>query len=194
MSLFAKLKRRKVFRVGIAYAVAAWVLLQVLDVVGEILELPAWGGGLILVLLVIGFFLALVFAWAYELTPEGVKRDSEVDHSRPAALQTGRRLNRLIIATLILALTLFAADKIEHTDRRRIELCYLAIGDQDKALAAIETRAAHGHNAQWWFMHKVPRYELLWGEPRFEAVLQKIRDDLVNQRANLARMETAYIP
>jgi hypothetical protein len=84
---------------------------------------------------------------------------------------------------------------VEHADRRVIEACYLAIGDQDKALAAIETRAAHGHNAQWWFMRKQPLYEPLWGDPRFEAVLQKIQDDLVIQRANLARTETAaYIP
>ena len=58
MSFFEELKRRNVFRVGAAYAVAAWVLLQVLDVVGEILELPQWGGKLILAVLAVGFVLA----------------------------------------------------------------------------------------------------------------------------------------
>jgi len=111
MSFFEELKRRNVFRVGAAYAVAAWVLLQVLDVVGEILELPQWGGKLILAALVIGFVLALIFAWAYELTPEGVKRESEVDRSRSIRTQTGQRLNRAILVTLALAVALFAVDK-----------------------------------------------------------------------------------
>jgi IS30 family transposase len=66
VALFQELKRRNVFRVGIAYAVGAWVLLQVLDVVGEILDLPAWGGKLILAILVVGFFIALIVAWAFE--------------------------------------------------------------------------------------------------------------------------------
>ena len=69
MSLFEELKRRNVVRVGIAYAVSAWVLLQMVDIIGEILELPAWGGKMILAALVIGFFVALIFAWVFELTP-----------------------------------------------------------------------------------------------------------------------------
>lgn len=85
MSLFRELKRRNVFRVGIAYAVAAWIILQLTDVVGETLELPPWGGKLILVLLAVGFVLALFFAWAFELTPEGLKRDHEVDRSQSIA-------------------------------------------------------------------------------------------------------------
>jgi TolB-like protein/Tfp pilus assembly protein PilF len=111
MSFFRELKRRNVFRVGIAYGVAAWVLLQVFDVIGEILELPAWGGKMILAMLVIGFFVALVLAWAYELTPEGVKRESEVDRDRPLAAHSGRRLNGLIMALLILAVSYLLFDK-----------------------------------------------------------------------------------
>jgi len=112
MSLFAELKRRNVFRVGAAYAVVAWVVLQVLDVVGEILELPAWGGKLILVVLVIGFLLALVFAWAYELTPEGVKREKDVDRSQSITTQTGRKLDRVIIGVLALAVIYLLVDKL----------------------------------------------------------------------------------
>jgi TolB-like protein/Flp pilus assembly protein TadD len=111
MSFFAELKRRNVFRVGFAYAVAAWVLLQMFDVIGEILELPAWGGKLILAMLVIGFFIALIVAWAYELTPEGVKRESEVDRSQSATTQTGRKLNGLIMALLVLAVAYLLFDK-----------------------------------------------------------------------------------
>jgi TolB-like protein len=112
MSFFEELKRRNVFRVGVAYAVGAWGLLQVFDVIGEILELPAWGGKMILAMLIIGFFLALIFAWAYELTPEGLKLESEVDRSKSIAPQTGRRLNRFIIAALAVVIVLMAVERI----------------------------------------------------------------------------------
>jgi len=111
MSFWDELRRRNVFRVGIAYAVASWVLLQILDVIGEILELPAWGGKLLLTIIIAGFFVTLFVSWAYELTPDGVKRESEVDRSQSITPQTGRRLDRLIIVLLLLALGYFVVDK-----------------------------------------------------------------------------------
>ena len=116
VTLIQELKRRNVFRVGIAYAVGAWVLLQVLDVVGEILDLPAWGGKLILAILVVGFFIALVVAWAFELTPEGVKRESEVDRRQSVTPQTGRKIDRAIIGLLVIAVIILLWDKF-LTDR-----------------------------------------------------------------------------
>jgi TolB-like protein len=112
VSFWIELKRRNVFRVGAAYAVGAWFVLQLLDVVGEILELPAWAGKLVLVLVVLGFFLSLFFAWAFELTPEGIKRDHEIDRSRAIAPATGRRLDRIIIALLALAVALLLFDEL----------------------------------------------------------------------------------
>ena len=111
MSFFEELKRRNVVRVGIAYAVSAWVLLQMFDVVGEILELPAWGGKMILAALVIGFFLALILAWVFELTPEGLKKETEIDRSQSVTHSTGRKLNFVIMALMAVALTWFAWDK-----------------------------------------------------------------------------------
>ncbi|MEJ2534913.1 MAG: hypothetical protein P8008_05470 [Gammaproteobacteria bacterium] len=105
------MKRRNVFRVGIAYAVAAWVLLQLTDVVGEILELPPWGGKLSLLVLGIGFFIALILAWAYELTPDGVKRESEVQADASITRQTGRKLNTLIIGLMAVAIAYLLVDK-----------------------------------------------------------------------------------
>jgi TolB-like protein/Tfp pilus assembly protein PilF len=107
MSFFEELKRRNVVRVGIAYAVAAWIILQLTDVVGEIMELPAWGGKLILLMLAVGFLLALILAWAFELTPEGIKRESDVDRDDSIAPKTGRKLDRAIIGLLVLALGYF---------------------------------------------------------------------------------------
>ena len=117
MSFITELKRRNVFRVGVAYAVAAWVLLQVFDVIGEILELPSWGGKLILTILVLGFFVALIVAWVYELTPEGVKRESEVDRSISIAASTGQKLNIAIIVLMTLAISYLIFDKFYLSPR-----------------------------------------------------------------------------
>ncbi len=111
MSFFEELKRRNVVRVGIAYAVAAWVLLQLTDVVGEILVLPEWGGKLILLVVVVGFIPALILAWAFEWTPEGVKRESEVDRSQSASRQTGKKLNAIILVLMAVALAYLLFDK-----------------------------------------------------------------------------------
>lgn len=76
-TVFEELKRRKVFRVLVAYVVAAWLLLQVAEVLSSILSLPEWAPKLVFFLLIIGFVPALILAWAYELTPAGIRRDSE---------------------------------------------------------------------------------------------------------------------
>jgi len=107
MSLFQELKRRNVFRVGAAYAVAAWIILQITDVVGEIMELPPWGGKLILLIVLAGFPLSLLLAWAFELTPEGVRRESEVERQASMTGQTGKRLDQVIIVLLVIALGYF---------------------------------------------------------------------------------------
>jgi hypothetical protein len=92
--LFEELKRRNVVRVGIAYLVAAWLVLQVIDVVLENLPVPPWVMQVILLLTALGFPLAIVFAWAFELTPEGLKRERDVDRSESITPQTGRKLDR----------------------------------------------------------------------------------------------------
>ena len=77
MSFFNELKRRNVFRVGIAYAVATWVLIQIADILLDNFGAPPWVMKSLVLVLAIGFFVALFFAWAFEMTPEGVKRESE---------------------------------------------------------------------------------------------------------------------
>jgi len=116
MSLFNELKRRNVFRVGAAYVVCAWVIAQVADLVLDHIEAPDWVMQAIMLLLVIGLPLALVFAWAYELTPEGIKRETEVDRAESITHITGRKLDFAIIGLLALAVVYFAVDKfvLEH--------------------------------------------------------------------------------
>ena len=79
--LFEELKRRNVLRVAFAYIVAAWLLLQVADVVINNIEAPDWVFRAILLLVLLGFPFALIFAWAFELTPEGLKKEKDVDRS-----------------------------------------------------------------------------------------------------------------
>ena len=115
MSIFQELRRRNVFRIGIAYAVLSWVMLQVTDVVVPILELPDWVARLVLFLLVIGFPFALFFAWAFELTPEGLKREKDVDRSESITGQTGRKLDRVIIGILVVAVALLLLERFWGT-------------------------------------------------------------------------------
>ncbi len=115
MSLFVELKRRNVFRVGAAYVVVSWLLLQVFDVIAPILELPPWAPKLLLLLIAIGFIPALVFAWAFELTPEGVKLEKDVDRSVSVSRQTGRKLDRVIIGVLVAVIFMMVAERLWFT-------------------------------------------------------------------------------
>jgi TolB-like protein len=109
--LFEELKRRNVVRVGIAYVVAAWLLLQVADLVLDNVAAPDWVMQVFLLAVAIGFPIALIFAWAFEATPEGIKREKDVDRSKSITPQTGRRLDRAIIVILIAAVALLLTDK-----------------------------------------------------------------------------------
>jgi TolB-like protein len=114
MSFFRELHRRNVTRVAIAYAAAAWVLLQVAGVVTPILGLPEWAPRLVFVLLATGFVPALVFAWAYEITPLGLKKEKDVNRDESITHVTGRKLDFVIIGVLALAVTLLLADRFSR--------------------------------------------------------------------------------
>lgn len=118
MSLFNELKRRNVFRVGLAYIVVAWLVAQVLQMVFESFGSPDWVMKTVLVLLATGLPLALFFAWAFEMTPEGIKREHEVDRSQSITSHTGRKLNRTIFVVMALALVYFAYDKFVVSEGR----------------------------------------------------------------------------
>ena len=111
MSIFAELKRRNVIRVAVAYTVIGWVLAQVAEFAFENFGAPDWVLKSVVVVLLLGMPLALIFAWAYEMTPEGIKREKEVDRSQSITRQTGHKLDRVIIAVLLVALAWFAWDK-----------------------------------------------------------------------------------
>ena len=111
MSFIKELKRRNVIRVAIAYGIAAWLLIEITATTFPILKLPDWSVTLVTVLVLIGFPLALIFAWAFELTPEGLKKEKDVDRSESITHITGRKLDFAIISALVLALVYFAYDE-----------------------------------------------------------------------------------
>jgi TolB-like protein/Tfp pilus assembly protein PilF len=111
VQFFEELKRRNVFRVGIAYVVAAWLVIQVVETI-----LPAFGFGdevvrAVVIVLAVGFPIVLVFSWIFELTPEGLKLEKDVDRSRSIPHHTAKKLDRAIIVVLALGLGYFAIDK-----------------------------------------------------------------------------------
>ena len=111
MSFFSELQRRNVVRVGIAYTVIAWVIAQVAEFAFESFGAPDWTIKSVVVLLLIGLPVVLIFAWVYEMTPEGLKKEKDVDRSTSITTQTGRRVDRVIIGALVIAVAFFAADK-----------------------------------------------------------------------------------
>jgi hypothetical protein len=91
MSLYEELKRRNVVKAAVLYVVASWLILQVADILFAALELPSTWVRLVLAILILGFPLALIFSWVYEVTPEGLKREKDVDRSQSIASDTGRK-------------------------------------------------------------------------------------------------------
>lgn len=107
MSLFKELKRRNVFKVAIAYAITTWILLQLAEAFGDYLALPEWAPELILLVLVVGFVPALILAWAFELTPSGIRLQKHVPANESITRKTGRKLDYAIIVSLGLSLGYF---------------------------------------------------------------------------------------
>lgn len=104
-------KRRNIFRVAMAYLVITWLVLQVADTAAPLLGLPEWVNSLILFILALLFIPTLIFAWAFELTPEGIKSQAEVDREQSITGETGKKLNYVTIGALALVLVVVASDR-----------------------------------------------------------------------------------
>jgi len=102
-SFIQELKRRNVFRVAAIYVVVSWLLIQIGDVMFPALLLPDWTTTMLVAFLLLGFPVAIIFAWAYEITPDGVLRTQDVPEEKSIASDTGQKINRLIIVVLAIA-------------------------------------------------------------------------------------------
>src|SRR5712671_6525177 len=133
-NFFSELKRRNVLRMAGLYLVGAWLVVQVAGTVLPMFGAPEWLPRTIVVLLAIGFVPAVIFSWVFELTPEGLKRDEDVAPEQSTTPQTGRRMDRMIIVVLVLALGYFAFDKFVLTPRRGAALVSSASPNESKSV------------------------------------------------------------
>jgi TolB-like protein len=152
MQLFEELKRRNVFRVGAAYAVVAWLVLQIGDLVLENISAPPWVMQVLLLVVAVGLPLALLLAWAFELTPGGLKLDAEVDRSKSIATQTGKRLDRVIIGVLLVIVAVMAVERIWFAnDDAAQETVVAAEPVTDKSIAVLPFVDLSEAQDQGWF-------------------------------------------
>jgi adenylate cyclase len=121
MSLFNELKKRNVLRVTIAYLAASWLLIQIVETLFPVFGLPDERVRLFVILLSIGFPITVLFSWLYELTPDGLKLEKDVDRSRMLDHHAGKKLDRVIIVVLTLALGYFTVDKFVLDPARDVE-------------------------------------------------------------------------
>lgn len=120
--VFAELKRRNVIRMAGLYLVGAWLIVQVLETVLPTFDVPVWVLRATIILLAIGFLPAMVFAWIFELTPQGLKRDEDVPFDQSSAPVTARRMDRMLLAVSVLAIAYFAFDKFVLAPQREAAL------------------------------------------------------------------------
>lgn len=119
MPVWEELKRRNVFKVGVAYAIVAWLLAQVTSVVFPALQLPPWSVTFVIAVLIVGFPVALVLAWAYELTPAGIRKTRQVPLEESVTRGTGQKLSYLVMGLLVLAVAFLAVDNYILDDAAR---------------------------------------------------------------------------
>src|SRR5262245_5474230 len=133
-NFFSELKRRNVIRAAGLYLVGAWLTVQVAGTVLPMFGAPEWLPRTIVILLVIGFVLAVIFSWVFELTPQGLKREEEVAPGQSITPKTGRQMDRIIIVVLVLALGYFAFDKFVLTPKREAALVATASPNESKSV------------------------------------------------------------
>ncbi len=112
MKLFEELKRRNVFRVAGVYAVVGWLLIQIAVAVLPTFEAPSWVAKVFIAMILGGFPIAMILAWAFEMTPEGVKLTANVPEGESIAPKTGRRLDYAILGGIALIAVMFVVDRM----------------------------------------------------------------------------------
>jgi len=150
MSLFEELKRRNVFRVAIAYILLGWAVLQGADFMLDLVGAPEWVIRVFAIAGLVGFPFALFFAWAFELTPEGVKREKDVDRSLSITPQTGRKLNGIIIGLLVLVIALMAVERVFFAGGDSLESEVLSTSTP-KSIAVLPFTDLSQAQDQGWF-------------------------------------------
>jgi TolB-like protein/Tfp pilus assembly protein PilF len=185
MSFFQELKRRNVFRVGIAYGLGAWVLLQGADFALDVIGAPNWMVQALVALALLGLPVALVFSWVFEMTPEGLKREVDIDRGQSITPQTGRKLDRVIISLLALAVVVLLADRIISSREPLISIT----GEETRETPVTASQAADAAIA-------LPSIAVLpfvnmSSDPEQEYFSDGLAEELLNRLAKLGQLRVA---
>jgi TolB-like protein/Flp pilus assembly protein TadD len=148
-NFFSELKRRNVYKVAVAYAVASWLLIQIATQVFPFFEIPNWAVRLVVLIVIAGFPVALVFSWAFEITPEGIKRESEVEGDKSITAHTGRKIVAitLVLAVLAAALFVFQLMRGRSTTEARQSATTTSIPEKSIAVLPFENLSDDKSNA-----------------------------------------------
>src|ERR1700694_3896966 len=114
-NFFAELKRRNVYKVAVAYVVVSWLLIQAASILFPTFDAPAWVMKTLVAAIVLCFPVALALSWAFEITPEGIKLESEIDPNRSIARRTGRKIIAITVALAVIAAGLFVYQRARPT-------------------------------------------------------------------------------
>jgi adenylate cyclase len=120
-NFFSELKRRNVYKVAVAYAVVAWLLIQAASIFFPAFDAPPWVMKIFIIVIIFGFPVALIFSWAFEITPEGIKLESEIEPSKSIKRRTGRKIVAVTIALAVVAAGLFVYQLLRSDRRRGVE-------------------------------------------------------------------------
>ena len=183
MDIFVELKRRNVFRVGVAYLVTAWLLAQVADLALDNFDAPGWVMKTILLVLAIGFPIAIIFAWAFEKTPEGIKLQKDVDRNKSITAVTGQKLDRGIITALGLAV-IFLMYKVNVEDA---DTAAVQISQETSQATAGETSQGKVHE------HSVAvlPFVNMSSDPEQEYFSDGIAEEILNVLAQVKQLQVA---
>ena len=188
----AELQRRNVYKVAVAYGVVSWLLIQITTQIFPVFEIPAWAVRLIVLFLAVGFPVALMLAWAYELTPKGVQRTEEVDPKESIARSTGRKLDFVIIGVLLAVIAVLAFQRY-----RAAELPPPNIPEKSIAVLPFENRSEEKANAyfadgiQDEILTRLSKISNLKVIPRTST--QHYKSTLQNMRAIARELGVAYL-
>ena len=182
MSFVAELARRNVIRMAGLYLVGAWLITQVAGTVLPMFDAPAWVPRSVVVLLALGFVPALVFSWVFELTPAGLKRDAEIDPDASIAPQTARRMDRMIMLVMGLALGYFALDKfVLRPNREAISIEPVAAAGTAQTAASTQPTASHASIAVLPFAN-------MSGKPDEDYFSDGMTEELLNVLAKVPQL------
>ena len=192
MSLIAELKRRNVFRVGAAYGIVAWLLVEMASVVLPTFDGPEWVMKVFTFLLILGFPVALIFAWAFELTPEGIKPEAQVDRTQSITRQTGGKLDRAIMVALGLAVAFllyqqFGANKQDSHPGERSEP-YSVVGETQPVVQTEET--VPGSSSSLPTIAVLP-FVNMSSDPEQEYFSDGITEEILNRLAGIRGLQVA---